>query len=623
MHYTYFEIENFKGIRKIRLDLSGPPLGRVFTLVGLNESGKTTLLEAIDLFTGGTEELDPSLLAGRLQPSESNFVPIAKRANFNDKIKIAAGLALDTNDVEAIRSILKNSYDSRLVDVVEELEVRDEYNFSNSKFVGKSTMYPGNLGTVVKGRRRTESKINGKSDPELWKAIVTYIKAHMPPIWYFPNFLFDFPDRIYLREQANESNTDRFYRTILQDVLDSLELGVNVAEHLLDRSSSTDPADKKALESLVLQMSRKLSGDVFSAWKNVLRNQLNMKVVLNLDADQVPLHATTPGEPYIKVQIEADDGMFEINERSLGFRWFFVFILLTTFRRSRRDEASELLYLFDEPASNLHSSAQAQLLESLARLADSRVRIVYTTHSHHLINPDWLEQTFVVRNRGADPKNDLLGATAAGTDIAIDKYRAFSSQHPDQAQYFQPILDVLDYQPSRLEMVEKLVLLEGKNDFYTLRLALQSHPELDLHLYPGGGAGSLDPVIALYLAWARDFIVLLDSDTEGANQMARYQERFGDVVNNRIFLLSDLEPSMSGKSLDKVFTKQDRAGVIAAFAGVGTVDTKSSFHRCLQEAVASKTNVALEADTVTTLDHLILGIAARLLAVAQEDVSGA
>lgn len=59
MRYTHFEIENFKGIASLRLDLDSAPLSNIHTLVGLNESGKTTVLEAMDYFTPGNEDLDP------------------------------------------------------------------------------------------------------------------------------------------------------------------------------------------------------------------------------------------------------------------------------------------------------------------------------------------------------------------------------------------------------------------------------------------------------------------------------------------------------------------------------------------------------------------------------------
>lgn len=51
MHYTYFDIKHFKGIDHVRFDIARTPRVRVSTLVGLNESGKTTILDAINLLT--------------------------------------------------------------------------------------------------------------------------------------------------------------------------------------------------------------------------------------------------------------------------------------------------------------------------------------------------------------------------------------------------------------------------------------------------------------------------------------------------------------------------------------------------------------------------------------------
>ncbi len=58
MKFTYFKFENFKGIESQRLDLSKNSESKVFTLVGLNESGKTTVLEAINYFAYKPESLN-------------------------------------------------------------------------------------------------------------------------------------------------------------------------------------------------------------------------------------------------------------------------------------------------------------------------------------------------------------------------------------------------------------------------------------------------------------------------------------------------------------------------------------------------------------------------------------
>ncbi len=47
MEYKSFHIKNFKGISDQTINRGKRSAGKVFTLVGLNESGKTSVLEAI------------------------------------------------------------------------------------------------------------------------------------------------------------------------------------------------------------------------------------------------------------------------------------------------------------------------------------------------------------------------------------------------------------------------------------------------------------------------------------------------------------------------------------------------------------------------------------------------
>lgn len=73
------------------------------------------------------------------------------------------------------------------------------------------------------------------------------------------------------------------------------------------------------------------------------------------------------------------------------------------------------------------------------------------------------------RTRVSIPEAVSADFSAERTDIHITPYRQFASQHPDQSHFFQPILDVLDYAPSALELVPDAVMVEGKSDYYFLR----------------------------------------------------------------------------------------------------------------------------------------------------------
>jgi energy-coupling factor transporter ATP-binding protein EcfA2 len=116
-----------------------------------------------------------------------------------------------------------------------------------------------------------------------------------------------------------------------------------------------------------------------------------------------------------------------------------MFLLMTSFQGESSTQ-SKPLFLLDEPASNLHPSAQAELLQSFEKLL-YRCNLVYTTHSHHLINVRWLDAAYVVKNSalGSLNINDYMSnRVGAHTSVTATLYRQFVTEHPNQVSYFQP-----------------------------------------------------------------------------------------------------------------------------------------------------------------------------------------
>ena len=68
MRITGFNIKNFKGIKDAGIGFSDFDTARVHTLVGLNESGETTLLEAMHSFS----QMKPNLSLKVRELSDSN-----------------------------------------------------------------------------------------------------------------------------------------------------------------------------------------------------------------------------------------------------------------------------------------------------------------------------------------------------------------------------------------------------------------------------------------------------------------------------------------------------------------------------------------------------------------------
>src|SRR4051812_29531365 len=124
MKHSYFEIRNFKGIDHIRLDFEANPKSNIYTLVGLNESGKTTILQAINFLTYKTESLDPLNLPGYSVKDVHELIPINKRSNFNGEILIEAGYIPEPEDQVKIKNYLKKNLEFELKHDVQPFYVR-------------------------------------------------------------------------------------------------------------------------------------------------------------------------------------------------------------------------------------------------------------------------------------------------------------------------------------------------------------------------------------------------------------------------------------------------------------------------------------------------------------------
>jgi 5S rRNA maturation endonuclease (ribonuclease M5) len=287
-----------------------------------------------------------------------------------------------------------------------------------------------------------------------------------------------------------------------------------------------------------------------------------------------------------------DEGYFSINQRSLGFRWFFSFLLFTKYRGCRARNTTNVLFLLDEPASNLHTTAQLRLQKSLGEMAKSNYRFIYTTHSQYLINPKWLESTYIVKNEGLSytDEESIDEFSPQKTKITIHPYRQFVSNYPDQTSYFKPVLDIIDYIPSKLDMVSNVVMLEGKNDFYTLNYFKDCilKMETTYNFLPGLSCEKLFPIIQHYLAWGKKFIVILDSDTAGEDSRKKYLDEFGVILKDRIFSLANIDTNFKNKKLENLIEKTDRIDVQKISKPNSNTYDKKMFNKTLQELYLTK-----------------------------------
>ena len=600
MRYTSFSISNFKGIQELDLDLDGNPASKIFVLVGLNESGKTTIMEALSFFHENIKDVSEKLLTlnSSVVINNHSLIPRNKEDNFTDTTKISAFFEIDDSEIKILEAVLKEN-DFRGCTISPKMSLTLNFRFEDSSFVDRKISWGVDI-TGKNGREKSVSKLNPAH--KAWTHTYEHIRKNIPSIIYYPNFLFEFPDSIYLEKTEKEGREQAFYRKLLQDILDSLDNSLELKKHVIDRAKSSVPSHKESLNSVLSKMGAQITRTVFSPNLGIFGADKvkNKSIIVSIENDE---------EENLSLELKLKHGEdnFRIRERSLGFRWIFTFLLFTQFRVCRSQGNKGLIFLFDEPASNLHQAAQQKLINAFKELIESDVSVIYSTHSHHLINPNWLESTFIVRNKALEYEDDDFNFKP--NDIEVEKYRSFINNHPNQHTYFQPILDVLEYRPSNLEAIEDVIMLEGKNDFYTLSyfqdVILKPKKKKMISLLPGTGCGSLDTAIQLYYAWGRKFIILLDSDKEGRNQKKRYLEMFGSIVKSRVFTLGDIDPNWANTELEEIFNEKDRLLIQQSVFPEITRFKKKNFNLAIQENLINNNAVLVSQITNKKIEIIL------------------
>lgn len=593
MKLKKIDVKNFKGIQHLELDLSKTPSNNVYTLVGINESGKTTILEALDYFEYNDDKALKEI-SNASQLSENDIIPINKRSNFNDSIEIKFVFELDDEDIEEVTKFAEKNCGYKLSELPNELSLTQKYIFKDSKLQGNhQIIWDVNLKGIKKGRKKETNLF--KEDNEVWKQLIELIKQKMPKVLYFPTTLFDFPDKIYLNgvNVENKGYKPQFYKAVVQDILDSLGDDLNIQTHIIDRMNSGIETDRENIDQLALKMSEKITKEITDEWSQVLKNR-DYEVVVYVKKDEQGC--------YVEFKVKkGSEGIFKLSERSLGFRWFFVFLLITQFRGFRKNENKQVIFLFDEPAANLSRNAQNQLLKSLERISD-KCSIIYTTHSQYLINPNWLEGAFVVTNSALE-KDELSEYDTNKTNIKIERYRSYVNSHPQNTSYFQPILDVLEYVPNELDFSDSAVIFEGKNDYYTLNYFFKIMlGKSDLIMIPGMSCDSAHNLISLYAGWGKNAVVLLDSDLAGEDSKKEYLSKFGPLVEEKLVTFKDINKKWSGKCMEKILSKQERISIQQMCYPDSKTYNKKLFNKSLQELLMTNTKVNVSEETLNNFE---------------------
>lgn len=591
MKYLQFKINNYKGIPEIVLNLNRTPSVNVTTLVGLNESGKTSILEAIYLFQNNIKKENAHIL-----------IPKSKQYSFNDSVKIEATIELNDQDISKITTFLMDKYKFRLTKKEESkiIKITKKYTFVDSSPKDGGflvTTFDENFTGKAKNASNERKLFDSKKDA--WHELFEKINNEfLPKILYYEDFLFKFPEKIYLESFEGEGEEQSQYRAIIQDILGAIDNSLSIDKHLLARMiNSSDRGNNEALEQLLDKMAAKINAEILKKWDEIFGKRQTKSVVVKYNYEEGE-------EYYLEIKIKQGSDNYSINDRSLGFRWFFSFLIFTAFRKSRSDDPGETLFLLDEPASNLHQKSQQQLLESIEDIF-SDCKLIYSTHSHHLVNPKWLSGTYIVKNDAINYGN-LEESSITETKVSATLYKNFVASYPKEEDHFKPILDSLDFCPSKLELVPKIIFTEGKNDYYTFKYMANiiMKDKYKLNFYPGAGVDKYENIFRLYLSWGQEFVAIFDADKGGLEAIQKYTDNIGIDVENKLFTLNDVDEEFNTFTTENLFTDADKFKVIQYSFPDYMVYDKSKFNTAIHQLYIDNFHFDFDKETLSKFESI-------------------
>ncbi|RZK48016.1 MAG: hypothetical protein EOO99_11670 [Pedobacter sp.] len=369
MELTTIEIKNFRSIKNLKLPIVEINGSKTFSLLGINESGKSSFLNAINLY------------------DEKNINYPFDYFDKDNSVEIIFHYKLNKVDIDSFWKTVKSEFkfsdpvihvikfDSVIVKVNfpigdKEKTISEKYDFSTTLF-DSHTQKEKEI--VVK-----ENKDDSSFDFE------NFIQQNFPKLSW------------------KKSHTIIFWKSSPEYlILEEIDLNIfaeNPEEHSVPLYNCFKLID--------------LKGD---AIKNQIERLNNAVEILNLTSrlsDKVTEHIKTiwPDHPIkIKFQIDnkkislliEDEGVLyqakTAGQRSDGFKQFVSF-LLTLSAENNKEELSNTILLIDEPETHLHPPAQINLLNELIKItSNSNNNIVFfATHSNYMIDKSNIDRCYKV-----------------------------------------------------------------------------------------------------------------------------------------------------------------------------------------------------------------------------------
>lgn len=490
-------------------------------LVGMNESGKTSILEVLakanyfeddEKFKFNLTHDYPRKQKKAIDKSgedpEAIELSYIIDEKLNAEIEEDVGVKLSRRDFSVTRKYSnKSSWSVSIVETAnfiaeqaKKLKIKDNAiidalskaknftSFDEAIKLSEENLSEEQITQIKSLRKFFENKNN-------WDRVIDeyitfkYLSPNLPKFMYYDDY-YMLPSRVGLDniEKSKSIKSDEKTAKALLELSD-----INVDKVLQSSSFEDFIAELEATQAII-------SDELFNYWST----NTNLEIIFQIDKverkDSQNNKHIVEHILDIRVKNRRSGVSLPLGNRSKGFNWFFSF--LVWFKKIQESKDNTYILLLDEPGLNLHAKAQNDLLRFLTDLS-TEYQIIYTTHSPFMIESSKLHQVRTVVEQ------------EDGTHISE------SVQEKDPNTLF-PLQAALGYDLAQnLFVSPKNLIVEGISDLMYLNLISEILHESgrtglknDITIVPVGGADKVATFVSLLRGNELDMICLLDTFTD-------------------------------------------------------------------------------------------------------------
>lgn len=384
MKLKSLKIKKYKSIKEEVFDLDYKIESQTYSLIGINEAGKTSFLEAISFFDDKEKIIDKKFIHRDNNSSNKDIEIIFEyeecedvNTDIKEKLKDKSIDESIINRVDIKSFIIKRIFKLGIAGVLEIEEIKFNDNLNDC-------IYNTETQQIV-------SKSKTENDPEvpeeifdLKNCLINNFDLLNICYSYTHNILFWKSSNKYLIDQPVDLNAFKANPRDISIPLSNCFNLIGIEDKSISKSVDEILSDSQERKNFISRLETNVTNHIKNIWK-----EHKVKIRFDINSNLLTF-------------LVEDDGVDHDNkttdQRSDGFRQFISF-LLSISAENKTGELQNYILLIDEPEQHLHPKAAEFLKEDLIKISSKKEDnniVFFATHSLFMIDQETLERNYSV-----------------------------------------------------------------------------------------------------------------------------------------------------------------------------------------------------------------------------------